>query len=135
MAFIAFNEIGSAAAVRHIAQPAVRPIAEVEVQTDRGRLSPLEWSVVAVARRDRMSSLRRPGRLSTALRAVFVQPNPMLADERLEALRRVAVLTWHHGYAIPPAEVRRFIAAGFTTAQYEAMADSIGAAKTRKTQG
>lgn len=131
MAFIAFNEIGSAAAVRHRVQPvADTPVAAV---APKGRLSALEWSVVAVARRDRLSTLRRPGRLSTALRAVFVQPNPMLADERLEALRRIAVLTWHHGYSIAPAEVRRFLQAGFTSEQYEAVADSIGAAKTRKT--
>ena len=55
------------------------------------RLGALEWLVVAIARRDRFSSLRRPGRLSTALRSVFGSPNPMLADERLEALRRMAV--------------------------------------------
>lgn len=131
MAFIPFNEIGSAAAVRHAVQPV--SYAPAEAPVEKARLSALEWSVVALARRDRLSSLRRPGRLSTALRAVFAQPNPMLADERLEALRRIAVLTWHHGYAIAPAEVRRFLQAGFTTAHYEAVADSIGAAKTRKT--
>ncbi|RZL51956.1 MAG: hypothetical protein EOP65_16515, partial [Sphingomonas sp.] len=47
------------------------------------RLTGLEWSVVALARKDALSSLRRPGRMASALGALFRQPhNPMLADER-----------------------------------------------------
>lgn len=96
------------------------------------RLSALEWSVVALARNDRLSSLRRPGRMATAMRAVFRQPNPMLADERLEALRRIAVLGWHYGYTVPTAELKRFLDAGFTTDQYELLMDSIGTAHRRR---
>ena len=35
------------------------------------RLSALEWSVVALAQRDRIGSLGAPGRLSVALGSVF----------------------------------------------------------------
>lgn len=99
------------------------------------RLTGLEWSVVALARKDALSSLRRPGRMASALGALFRQPhNPMLADERLEALRRIAVFAWHYGYTIPSAELTRFLNAGFSPAQYELMTDSIGVAR-RKTMG
>ncbi|MGU3314090.1 hypothetical protein ACLBWH_00950 [Sphingomonas sp. M6A6_1c] len=99
------------------------------------RLTGLEWSVVALARKDALSSLRRPGRMASALGALFRQPhNPMLADERLEALRRIAVFAWHYGYTIPSTELARFLDAGFSPAQYELMTDSIGVAR-RKTMG
>jgi hypothetical protein len=102
-----------------------RTVSPLDVPT--ARLSALEWSVVALAERDRLSTLRTPGRVAIALGRLFGDtPNPRLADPRLEALRRVAVLTWHHGYTIPSAEVRAFLAAGFTNEQYELLVDSIG---------
>ena len=54
--------------------------------------------------------------------------NRMLADDRLEALRRIAVLGWHHGYSVPSHEVARFLRAGYSHGQYELMMDSISAA-------
>lgn len=97
--------------------------------TGSDTLTELEWSVVTIARNDRRSSLRPPGRLTTALRALFNQTNPMLADGRLEALRRMAVLTWHHGYVVPSREVRAFLEAGFTADQYETMVNSVTATR------
>ena len=95
------------------------------------RLSALEWSVVALARNDRLSSLAAPGRVALALGKVFGtrRHSPHLADPRLEALRRIAVLTWHRGFAIPASELKAFLRAGFSTGQYEAMAASIGIAR------
>jgi alkylhydroperoxidase family enzyme len=123
MAYLAFDDSGIAPVgtrgAATAAEPAPRP----------ARLSALEWSVVAIARRDSLGSLRRPGRLSTALRTVFRQPNPKLADERLEALRRMAVLSWHHGYSVPTRELRAFFSAGFSADQYETLLASIGAAQ------
>lgn len=114
---------------------AVTPCAD-PVPTDApARLSALEWSVVALARKDRLWSLDKPGRIATALAVLFKPPhNHMLADERLEALRRIAVLGWHYGYTIPTAELKRFLRAGFSPAQYELMMDSIGVAKLRAAQ-
>jgi hypothetical protein len=89
--------------------------------------SGLEWSVIALAQRDRVASLREPGRIATALRVVFGTSRPgRLADSRLEALRRIAVLAWHHGYSVPVSELRAFFAAGFSKDQYEMLQTSIG---------
>lgn len=125
MAYVAFQEIGAAisvvgAATAQQGASAVRPDA---------RLSALEWQVVALARRDRIASLREPGRLTRAIATIFGEArNPRLADPSLEALRRIAVLSWHHGYSVPSNEVRAFLAAGYTPDQYELMVDSIGTA-------
>lgn len=114
---------------------AVSPCADPLPTDAPARLSALEWSVVALARKDRLSSLRRPGRIATALGIVFKpQHNPMLADERLEALRRIAVLGWHYGYTVPTEELKRFLHAGFSPSQYELMMDSIGVARLRSAQ-
>lgn len=93
--------------------------------------SGLEWSVVALARRDRVASLREPGRVAVALRRLFgTAPPGRLADARLEALRRIAVLAWHHGYTLPTSELRAFLKAGFSTDQYEMLQTSIARGRT-----
>lgn len=98
---------------------------DVEAPTNPG-FSGLEWSVIALARRDRVASLREPGRIATALAALFGSSRPnRLADERLEALRRIAVWAWHHGYALPVSELRAFLGAGFSSEQYETLQTSI----------
>ena len=52
-------------------------------QDDDGRLSPLEWTVVALAQRDRMSSLAEPGRLALALGSVFgLRRTPRLGERK-----------------------------------------------------
>lgn len=133
MAYLAFQDIGGAAIARRMTDTvAVQPVHDAAPIRDL--LNALEWTVVTVARRDRLSSLERPGRFGALLRAIFKQPNPMLADRRLEALRRMAVLTWHYGYTVPSAELRAFLQAGFTPDQYETVADSIGAARAKATQ-
>ena len=82
--------------------------------------SALEWSVVMLARHDRPSSLREPGRIATWLGRIFGEAvNRRLADPKLEALRRMAVLTWHHSYSVPKAEIKAFFAAGFSADHYE----------------
>lgn len=111
------------------ATPAVAPRADPTPAGDR--LTALEWSVVALARRDGLSSLAAPGPLSIALGKVFGtrRHNPHLADPKLEALRRMAVLTWHRGFRVPASEVKAFLRAGFSTAQYETLTASIGVAR------
>ena len=124
MAYLAFQETVDG-------QPTVIPTIDtprssVAETPAPARLSALEWSVVMLAERDRLSTLRTPGRMAQAIALLFGdRPNPQLADPRLEALRRVAVLSWHHGYTIPSGEVRAFLSAGFTPDQYELVVDSI----------
>jgi hypothetical protein len=67
-----------------------------------------------------------------ALGALFgTGPNPKLADPRLEALRRISVLGWHNGYAIPSSEIEAFQQAGFSLDQYEILQRSIGLGRAR----
>lgn len=131
MAYLMFQEIGGAAAMRAVvASPAAATPRHDAISDARERLTTLEWSVVAIARKDGPATLRRPGKLTNLMRALLRQGNPMLADARLEALRRMAVLSWGNGYTVPPHEVRAFLAAGFSPDQYEAMVDHISAART-----
>lgn len=88
--------------------------------------SPLEWSVIALARRDPLRSLAAPSRLSRAMGSLFGRGTATsLADPRLEALRRMAVYAWRRGFALPQTEVKRFRAAGFNDAQLETLVDSV----------
>ncbi len=122
MAYVAFQEIGAA----RVARDAVMAQQGAAAIRPDARLSALEWQVVALARRDRVSSLREPTRLVRAISSIFGETrNPRLADPSLEALRRMAVLSWHHGYSVPSHEVRAFLASGYTADQYELMVDSI----------
>lgn len=98
--------------------------------------SPLEWQVVHLARNDGLSSLREPGRWAGLHRLIFGErADPRLADTRLEALRQAAVEAWHRGYALHPARIAAFLAAGFTKSHLEgllaAIADRRGTPKAR----
>lgn len=98
----------------------------------QARLSALEWSVVALARNDRLSTLRIPSRVRVAMGILFAaRHNPMLADPRLEALRRIAVLSWHYGFAVSGTEVDAFITAGFSSDQYELLVTKTVMARSR----
>lgn len=98
--------------------------------TPAPRLSALEWSVVAMAERDGLSSIREASRYTRALRSLFgIRPPNSLANERLETLRRVAVLAWHHGWNVPKSELARFFETGFTADQFELIQTSLGQAR------
>ena len=117
--------------------PIVTPADVTAAPRTRTGLSALEWQVVAIAQHDRLSSLEKPGKLATALTMIFggQRPNPELADSRLEALRRLAVLAWHKGYTVPRAAIRAFHDAGFTTEQYETLLASISRGRAALNQG
>jgi len=92
-------------------------------------LSELEWSVVRLARRDGLWTLRPYGRIRRFFRWLTgLGINPKLADPRLEAVRRMAVLSWNFGFTVPGRDVADFVAAGFSKDQYELMVSSIRAA-------
>lgn len=134
MAYLNFDPLqGSLPATTTLSAPVADPVttAADESNSAAGRLSALEWSVVALARKDSLSSLRAPGRLSAAMATLFRQSNPRLADGKLEALRRIAVLAWHHSFQVPASELRAFFDAGFTVGQYETMMASIAASTSR----
>jgi hypothetical protein len=125
MAYLAVNEaldfapIPSRASLSRVA--ALAPVAAPAAPKAKpAGFSALEWSVVMLARHDRPSSIREPGRLGKLLGTIFGESyNRRLADPKLEALRRMAVLTWHHGYAVTSGQIGDFLAAGFTTDHYD----------------
>jgi hypothetical protein len=91
-----------------------------EVGGDGGTFSELEWTVVALSRKDRLSTLRDPERVSAVLASIFgPRYDPRLANPKLEALRRIAVLSWRYGIEVHGGEVQAFINAGYTPDQYE----------------
>lgn len=103
---------------------AVAPVAEAIA--DLPGFSALEWSVIALAKRDPLRSLSRPGRMARAMGGLFgLGTRSRLADERLEALRRLAVHAWHHGFALPMREIEAFVAAGFDKRQVETLVASV----------
>lgn len=77
--------------------------------------TPIELSVIALARVDGPATVRRRTWLTRLAKAMFGigLPNP-LADPRLEALRRFAIVARDHRGDPPQAEIDRFLAAGFT---------------------
>jgi len=94
--------------------------------------SRLEWSVIRLARVDGLSTLREPGRWGRFVNWLMNRKGlPSLANERLEALRKMAVLSWHYGFTVPGDDVASFLSAGFSPDQYELMVRSIRAAITR----
>jgi len=105
----------------------------IGTEAPAARLSALEWSVVAMAESDGLASIREPGRFISALNAFFGLNRPnRLANERLEALRRVAILAWHYGWNVPKSEFAAFIDAGFSADHFELIQNSIGQAKAAR---
>lgn len=121
MAYVNFAETAPALLFQ---APAIRKAAAAS-------FSALEWSVIALARRDSLGSLRTPGRIAKAMAVVFGNrsENP-IADPRLEALRRTAVHAWHRSFAIPEGEIQRFYDAGFSAEQLELLLTSISRDRT-----
>lgn len=97
--------------------------------TGKPNFSRLEWSVIRLARVDGLSTLREPGRWGRFVNWLMNRKSlPSLANERLEALRKMAVLSWHFGFTVPGDDVAGFLSAGFSPDQYELMVRSIRAA-------
>ena len=97
--------------------------------TARPDFSALEWSIIRLARVDALSTLRAPGRIRRFWNWLMGRTGgPELANERLEALRRMAVLSWHYGFTVPGDDVAIFLSQGFSPDQYELMVRSIRAA-------
>lgn len=128
-----FAEDGAGVSPSILFQPEA-PVADAVPEVSA--FSSLEWSVVQLARNESMGSLRAPGRWAKLHKLIFGErADPRLADERLEALRRVAVEAWHRGYALHPARIAAFLSAGFTDAHLERLLADIAAIRgTPKTR-
>lgn len=93
------------------AGPTLRP-------AEKGGFEPLELRVIALAEADPVASIGSPTRFRRLFERWFgfKLPRP-LANERLEALRRFAVLARVSGDGMPAEEVRNFLTAGFSLRQ------------------
>ncbi|WP_158298813.1 hypothetical protein [Sphingomonas psychrotolerans] len=81
-------------------------------------LTPLERAVVALSRKDPVSSLRPNSRKRGWILGLPTAPLP-LANPRLEALRRYAILRRVHGAARIGAERERLQETGFSRQKIE----------------
>lgn len=105
-----------------------QPIALPALIASKPDFSKLEWSVIRLARIDQLWTIRAAGRLRRFWNWFVGRGNPELANPKLEALRRMAVLTWHYGFTVPGEDIANFLSAGFSPDQYELMAGSINSA-------
>jgi hypothetical protein len=122
MAYLNFTEAGGGL------HPETRP----QPATPESGFTALEWSVIALARNDGLSTLKKPGGIAKAMGSLFgTWRDSRLADGRLEALRRIAVLAWRRSWLVPSSEVRAFKAAGFTAEQYEVLQASVSRGRER----
>jgi hypothetical protein len=95
-----------------------------------------EWEVIVLARQDGLASLREPSRLARLLDRLFgAGINRRLANPRLEALRRFAVLAWHHGYALPVSAMKAFKEAGYSLDHIELLLASVSTSRTQSRRG
>lgn len=112
MAYLDFAAIDGAPAMTALRAPAL-PVEE---------FTQLEWTVIELARQDKLASLRPPSRFAESLARLLGRAIPRpLADTRLESLRRFAVHAWHHGYVLPAPELTKFLTAGFSPEQAETL--------------
>lgn len=119
MAYLNFSEFSAGAP----------PSADARGVAEPAGFSATEWMVISLARTDPLHSLSQPGRVERAMRSLFgLGARSRLADERLERLRRLAVLVWHQGWRLPTSEIKAFLAE-FSAAQLETLVAAIGRAK------
>lgn len=120
MAYLARIEPSDTAAVALLAmvQPGKTP----------ADFSPLEWSVIRLARVDPLWTIRPGGPIRRFWNWLAGRPNPELANSQLEALRKMSVLSWHYGFTVAGVAVADFLSAGFSPDQYELLVSSVTSA-------
>jgi hypothetical protein len=89
-------------------------------QAERTAFERAEWQVIMIAQKDGLESLSEPGWFARLFARVFggttIRP---LADPKLEALRRFAVLAWHYSYALPASAIEGIKTMGYSDDQLE----------------
>jgi hypothetical protein len=133
MAFIEFADAAPAGLpIAHTALFAVprgapRSIEASDLVEAAQPLTLLERRVVELAREDKLTTLRPYARRSWLARLVLgpARPSPVLANERLEALRRLAVHAWHSGYTLPASALAEARQAGYDDGQIGEVIDMV----------
>lgn len=116
---MAYRSFGAPVLAHDGGSDSVIPAADLP---DEARFAPLELKVIALAEADPVASLGSPTRFRRFYERWFgfKLPRP-LANERLEALRRFAVLARVTGGRLPAEEVKTFLQAGFSLLQARAL--------------
>jgi hypothetical protein len=113
-----------------------QPHALLAMPEPEPNFSALEWSIVRLARGDGLSTIREPGPLRRFMNWLIGRTgSPKLANDRLEALRRISVLSWIFGFSVPGEDVAGFLSAGFSVDQYELLVSSVRAPQLRTVAG
>lgn len=99
--------------------------AEATNTPEPAAFTPLEWSIVRLARNDRLWTVREGSPVRKILNSFLGRKANRLANERLEALRRMAVQSWHFGFSVASDKVAAFLEAGFTASQYRLLVSSV----------
>jgi hypothetical protein len=100
----------------------VARVGTVESTSDSLPFDRLELQVIALGRREAERWLHLPRLVLRALaRLLDLAEARPLANPQLEALRRFAVWSRLAGEAPPPAEIDRFLSAGFSPVQARAL--------------
>jgi|SRR5687767_12615311 hypothetical protein len=104
------------------ADDATAPATRVQAESAETRFAPVELKIISLAEADPIASIGPPSRFAAFFERWFgiARPRP-LANSRLEALRRFAVLARVTGGELPVEEVKRFLAAGFSRFQARAL--------------
>lgn len=103
--------------------------------TAKADFTPLEWSIIRLSSVDGLSTLREPGRFQRFINWLMGRTGGLeLANPRLEALRRISVLSWHFGFTVPGDDVADFLSAGFSPDQYELLVTSVRRALSSSAQ-
>jgi hypothetical protein len=108
--------------------PATAPV--LVTPTTLEEFSALEQRVLELSHDDGLESLHPSRERSWLQRLLFGPPPPSraLANERLEALRRLAVETRHRGWHVRDSAIAAARAVGFTNDQIGRVIDTIGRA-------
>lgn len=127
MAFIDFADTTAQLQPASIKAPRIEALA-----SSRPMLSALEHRIIDLARQDGLATLRPVKKRGWLLRLILgpTPPSAMLANEQLEALRRLAVMAWHHGYTLPVSAVKEAHRAGHSEAKIGTVIDIIGRARS-----
>nr|WP_295661780.1 hypothetical protein [Polymorphobacter sp.] len=117
MAFLEFDENG--VATNFVASCIAPPVAA---------FSKLEWTVVGLARHDRLQTIKRPPFIEKLLTMLVGEArDPSLANPRLETLRQTVLAIRRWGAALPGDIAAAFDAAGFSRGQLDILLNTIAA--------
>lgn len=108
-----------------LALAATAPVARQRAVNEQ-RFSAEELAVIALSRHDSPATLSAPGRVRRFLDTLFdIRRGNALADPRLEALRRMAILLRRGIDRISSDETARFLASGYSCSHFKALAGHV----------